>query len=45
MVMAAAVSPSEYMHGEHGASEDPIYIFAEAVGGETVGKIAAISLS
>ena len=35
-------SPSEYMHGEHGASEDPIYIFAEAVGGETVGKIAAI---
>ena len=30
------------MHGEHGASEDPIYIFAEAVGGETVGKIAAI---
>ena len=42
MVMAAAVPPSEYMHGEHGASEDPIYIFAEAVGGETVGKIAAI---
>ncbi|MEC8171679.1 MAG: amino acid permease [Candidatus Thermoplasmatota archaeon] len=42
MVMAAAIPPSEYMHGEHGASEDPIYIFAEAVGGETVGKIAAI---
>ena len=42
MVMAAAVPPSEYMHGEHGASEDPIYIFSEAVGGETVGKIAAI---
>ena len=42
MVMAAAVPPSEYMHGEHGASEDPIYIFAEAVGGETVGKIASI---
>jgi len=42
MVMAAAVPPSEYMHGEHGASEDPIYIFAEAIGGETVGKIAAI---
>ena len=42
MVMAAAVPPSEYMHGEHGASEDPIYIFAEAVGGETVGKISAI---
>ena len=40
--MAAAVEPSEYMHGEHGASEDPIYIFAEAVGGETVGIIAAI---
>ena len=42
IVMAAAVPPSEYMHGEHGASEDPIYIFAEAIGGETVGKIAAI---
>ena len=42
MVMAAAVPPSQYMYGEHGASEDPIYIFAEAVGGETVGKIAAI---
>ena len=43
MVMAAAVEPTEYMHGgEHGASEDPVYIFAEAVGGETVGKIAAI---
>lgn len=42
MVMAAAVEPSEYMHGEHGASEDPIYIFAETVGGETVGIIAAI---
>ena len=42
LVMAAAVSPSDYMHGEHGASEDPVYIFAEAVGGETVGKIAAI---
>ncbi|MEC7694805.1 MAG: amino acid permease [Candidatus Thermoplasmatota archaeon] len=42
MVMAAAVEPSEYMHGDHGASEDPIYIFAEAVGGETVGIIAAV---
>jgi amino acid transporter len=42
MVMAAAVDPSEYMHGEHGASEDPVYIFAEAVGGGTVGAIAAI---
>ncbi|MDP6912568.1 MAG: amino acid permease [Candidatus Thalassarchaeaceae archaeon] len=42
MVMAAAVDPSEYMHGEHGASEDPVYIFAEAVGGGTVGAIAAV---
>ena len=42
LVMAAAVPPSEYMHGDHGASEDPVYIFADAVGGETVGKIAAI---
>jgi len=42
LVMAAAVEPADYMHGDHGASEDPIYIFAEAVGGETVGMIAAI---
>ena len=44
MIMAAAVDPTDYMdeHGEHGASEDPIYIFAESVGGETVGMIAAI---
>jgi len=42
MVMAAAVDPSEYMHGDHGASEDPVYIFAEAVGGGTVGAIAAV---
>jgi len=40
--MAAAVDPSEYMHGDHGASEDPVYIFAEAVGGGTVGAIAAV---
>lgn len=44
MIMAAAVDPTDYMdeHGGHGASEDPIYIFAESVGGETVGMIAAI---
>ncbi|MAH98932.1 MAG: amino acid transporter [Euryarchaeota archaeon] len=43
MVMAAAVDPADYMHGgDHGASEDPVYIFAEAVGGETVGIIAAV---
>ena len=42
LVMAAAVEPSEYMHGDHGASEDPVYIFAVAVGGKTVGTIAAI---
>ena len=44
MIMAAAVDPADYMdeHGGHGASEDPIYIFAESVGGETVGMIAAI---
>ena len=42
MVMAAAVEPADYMHGDHGASEDPVYIFAEAVGGRTVGVVAAI---
>lgn len=44
MIMAAAVDPTDYMdeYGGHGASEDPIYIFAESVGGETVGMIAAI---
>ena len=42
LVMAASLDPTEYMHGEHGASEDPVYIFAEAIGGGTVGAIAAI---
>ncbi len=42
MVMTAAVDPSEYM-GDHGhASEDPVYVFARDVGGETVGAIAAV---
>jgi len=42
LVMAAAVDPSEYMHGDGQAGEDPVYIFAKAVGGETVATIAAI---
>ena len=42
MVMAAAVDPSEYVHADGHAREDPVYFFAEAVGGETIGIIAAI---
>ncbi len=42
MVMTAAVDPAEYMHGNGHASEDPVYIFAKAVGGETVAAIAAV---
>jgi len=42
LVMAAAVDPTEYMHSQGHASEDPVYIFAKAVGGETVGAIAAV---
>jgi amino acid transporter len=42
MVMTVTVTPTDYMGGDHGAREDPIYIFAEAVGGEVVGVIAAI---
>ncbi len=42
LVMTATVSPEAYMGGDHGAREDPIYIFAEAVGGEVVGAIAAV---
>ena len=42
--MAAVLSPSEYMEedGSHHARHDPVYIFAEAVGGELIGTIAAI---
>lgn len=39
--MAVSVDPSNYVDGTHGR-EDPVYIFALAVGGETVAAIAAI---
>ena len=45
IVMVAAVEPSSFMGLEEGkvtANEDPIYTFATAVGGETVGIIAAV---
>ena len=42
MVMAAAVDPSEYMESQGHAGEDPVYIFANAVGGEAVATVAAI---
>ncbi len=41
IVMVAAVEPSAYMENG-GAREDPIYVFAKAVGGSTVGIIAAV---
>ena len=41
IVMVAAVSPEEYMMDGH-AREDPIYVFAYAVGGYTVGVISAV---
>ena len=42
LVMAAAVDPTAYMDGDGHASEDPVYIFAESVGGDGVATIAAI---
>ena len=42
LMMAAAVDPATYMHGDGHAGEDPVYIFAESVGGERVATIAAI---
>jgi APA family basic amino acid/polyamine antiporter len=41
LIMAVSVDPSNYVDGTHGR-EDPVYIFALAVGGETVAAIAAI---
>ena len=41
IVMVAAVSPESYMlNGE--AREDPVYVFAHAVGGHTIGVISAV---
>ena len=42
IVMVATVEPSAYMTNDGHAREDPIYVFATAVGGETVGIIAAV---
>jgi len=46
IVMVAAVEPSTFVElnneGEWEAEEDPIYTFATAVGGETIGIIAAV---
>jgi len=42
IVMVATVEPSSFMAEDGGAREDPIYVFAKAVGGETVGIIAAV---
>ncbi len=43
MIMAATLDPSAFMEvGGHHAREDPIYLFAEAVGGDEVGRLAAI---
>jgi amino acid transporter len=42
MIMVATVDPSGYIDGNGHAREDPVYIFAEAVGGEAAGIIAAV---
>ena len=44
LVMAASLDPATYMDAHHAghAREDPVYIFAEAVGGSRVGIIAAL---
>ncbi|MBO57760.1 MAG: amino acid transporter [Euryarchaeota archaeon] len=41
IVMVAAIEPTGYMNNGE-AREDPIYVFANAVGGETIGIIAAV---
>jgi amino acid transporter len=41
LIMVVSVDPANYIDGSH-AREDPVYIFALAVGGETVGALAAI---
>ena len=42
IVMVAAVSPESYMDSAGEAREDPVFIFAEAIGGYTVGVISAV---
>ena len=42
IVMVAAVSPESYMNSAGEAREDPVYIFAEEIGGYTVGVISAV---
>jgi amino acid transporter len=41
IVMVATIEPSGYMTDDGQAREDPIYVFANTVGGEFVGIIAA----
>jgi len=42
IVMVSAVSPEAYMDANGAAREDPIYVFAEAIGGSTVGIVSAV---
>ena len=42
IVMVAAVSPESYMNSAGEAREDPVFIFAEEIGGYTVGVISAV---
>ncbi|MBS72272.1 MAG: amino acid transporter [Thermoplasmata archaeon] len=42
IVMVATVSPEFYMTTDGSAREDPIYVFAHAIGGNTVGIISAV---
>lgn len=42
IIMVSAVDPSGYLSETGDAREDPIYVFAEKVGGTTVGTISAV---
>ena len=42
IVMVAAMEPSGYMGDDGQPREDPIYVFATAVGGKTIGVVAAV---
>ena len=43
IVMVSAVDPSGYLDTETGkAREDPVYVFAEMVGGSTAGTVSAV---
>ena len=42
IVMVSAVDPAGYMAEDGSAREDPIYVFAEAIGGTVAGTVSAV---